>query len=60
MFAFVENIDLAAFQTLLARLPESVGLLAFGIVLTAIAVSLRKVLDRNAGERVSEKLGKKV
>jgi uncharacterized membrane protein YidH (DUF202 family) len=44
MFNFFE---IATFRTFLLGIPESVGLLAFGIGLTATAVFIRWFLGRN-------------
>jgi hypothetical protein len=54
MFVFVTIADFAAIEVLLASIPESLGLLAFGIGLVAAAVIGRWLLarsDENEGKK---------
>jgi uncharacterized membrane protein YidH (DUF202 family) len=46
MLFFIEIMSLAAFRTFLVSIPESVGLLAFGIGLVIIAVLIRSFMAR--------------
>lgn len=57
---FVEMFSVAAVKTLLVGMPESAGLLIFGIVLVVTAVLIRRLLGRNDEGKADEKLGKKV
>ena len=59
MLVFFEMLDLAAIRTLLVTIPESVGLLVFGITLAAAAVLIRWFLGRGATVKSTEKIGKK-
>jgi len=55
MVLFFEITGFAAVQPLLFGIPESIGLLAFGVGLTATAVIVRKVLNRSdAGKSDTE------
>lgn len=47
MFFLLEIANPNAVETFLASLPESMGLLIFGIVLVAIAVTIRKFIARS-------------
>ena len=60
MLALIENIEIAAFETLLVSIPESAGLLAFGIGLVMIAVFIRRQMAKAEIAKTEEKLGKKV
>lgn len=53
MFIFFTFADLAAVEMMLVSIPESLGLLAFGVALVAVAVIGRWLLAR--GEEVKEK-----
>ncbi|MGB7203405.1 MAG: hypothetical protein WBD16_14250 [Pyrinomonadaceae bacterium] len=53
MFIFFTFADLAAVEMMLVSIPESLGLLAFGVALVAVAVMGRWLLAR--GEEVKEK-----
>lgn len=55
-----EILNLAAIRTLLVGIPESIGLLVFGIGLVLTAVLIRRLLGRGSEEKAEEKLGKKV
>ncbi|MEQ1921095.1 MAG: hypothetical protein ABL952_01185 [Pyrinomonadaceae bacterium] len=46
MLGFVEIFDLAALETLFVGIPESVGLLAFGIGLVGVAILIRRFMGR--------------
>ena len=48
MLSVIENTDIAAVEMLLFSMPESLGLLAAGIALVVVAVSLRSLLERTA------------
>lgn len=54
MIALFQTTNLAAAGTLLTYVPESVGLLVFGVALTAAAVGLRSLLARRDGKTVVE------
>jgi uncharacterized membrane protein YidH (DUF202 family) len=60
ILVLVESFNLAAIETLLVGIPESVGLLAFGIGLVLTAVFIRRLLARVPDEKTKEKSGKKV
>jgi uncharacterized membrane protein YidH (DUF202 family) len=53
MFVFFTFADLAAAETLLVSIPESLGLLAFGVALVAVALIGRWLLAR--GEEIKDK-----
>ena len=59
MLILFETTRLATFEMLLAGIPESVGLLAFGIVLVFVAVMIRRLLRRGDAQRTDEKISKK-
>ena len=40
------NIDIAMFTTLLVSVPESVGVLVFGLGFTSIAILARRLFDK--------------
>ena len=52
-----ENIKVAAFETLLMSIPESVGLLAFGIGLVGAVVIIRRLLAKTEVGKTEEKFG---
>ncbi len=54
MLAFVEIFDLAALETLFVGIPESVGLLAFGVGLIGLAVLIRKFMGRGETRNTDE------
>jgi hypothetical protein len=49
-----EIMSFASVQTLLFGIPESIGLLAFGVGLTTAAVIVRRVLSRSEAKRENE------
>ena len=51
MLVLFEITDLAAAETLLVSIPESLGLLAFGIGLVAVAVLIRWFLGRGESQK---------
>ncbi len=55
-----EIFNLAAIKTVLVGIPESIGLLVFGIGLVVTVVLIRRLLGRAPEEKTEEKLGKKV
>ena len=55
MFAFVEILDLAALETLIVGIPESVGLLLFGVGLVGFAILLRRLAGRGGEPKRDEK-----
>ena len=59
MLSFVEILDLAALETLFVGIPESVGLLAFGVGLVGLAVLIRRFMGRGEARSRDEKIGKK-
>ena len=54
MVVLFEIFNLAAIETLLVGIPESAGLLVFGIGLTAAAVLIRRVLGRRNAEKTDK------
>ena len=52
------NIDIAMFTTLLAGVPESVGVLVFGLGFTSFAILMRRVLQKHEPAEVAENTGK--
>ena len=50
MFVLLEIADFAAVKTLLLSIPESLGVLIFGVVLVLSALLLRKILRRTDAE----------
>ena len=59
MLSVVEILDLAALETLFVGIPESVGLLAFGVGLVGLAVLIRRFMGRGEARSRDEKIGKK-
>lgn len=59
MLILFETTGFATFKMLLAGIPESLGLLAFGIGLVIIAVMIRRLLRRGDAQRTDEKISKK-
>lgn len=59
MLVLFEITDLAALQMFLVTIPESIGLLAFGIALVVVAVLIRWFLGRGETEKRDEKVTKK-
>jgi len=60
MFLMFETLDIAVFEPLLLGMPESLGLLLFGIGLITMAMLLRWILGGNEEEKVDDNLGDKV
>lgn len=60
MFVFAEILNLAAIKTLLVGLPESAGLLIFGIGLVLTVVLIRRFVGPFTQTKMDGKLGKKV
>ena len=54
MLILVEILNLAAIRALLVGIPESVGLLFFGIGLVFSAVIIRRLLDRSSKPQVEK------
>lgn len=54
MVLLFEITDLAAIETFLVSIPESLSLLIFGMVLVAAAVILRKLLGRRQAEKFDD------
>lgn len=50
--------EFVAFETLLVSIPESIGLLLFGVGLVVIAVVIRSFLSREKTEKADEKVTK--
>ncbi len=59
MLGFVEIFDLAALETLFVGIPESVGLLVFGVGLVGLVVLVRRFMGRGETRNTDEKLGRK-
>ncbi len=52
MMALFQTTNLPAAETLLMSIPESAGLLVFGVAVTAVAVGIRAILAwRDTGKR---------
>lgn len=60
MLVLIEITYFAAIEPLLFGIPESVGLLAFGVGLTATAVIIRWFLGRDDAEQTEDDRRKKV
>ena len=58
MYIMFETLDIAVFEPLLLGIPESLGLLLFGIGLITMAMLLRWILGGNEEEKADEKFGK--
>ncbi len=58
MYIMFETLDIAVFQPLLLGMPESLGLLLFGIGLITMAMLLRWILGDSDEEKADENLGK--
>ena len=56
MLIFINIIDFTAVDLLLLGIPESIGLLAFGVGLTATAVIIRWFLGRSDAEKSKESM----
>jgi hypothetical protein len=56
----LEILNFAALRTLLVSIPETLGLMVFGILLTATAVVLRKLLKGHDVAKADEKAIRKV
>lgn len=52
--------ELAIFETLLVSMPESLGLLAFGVGLVVVAVLIRSFLSRGDGDKKDDEVTKNV
>ena len=59
MLGFVEIFDLAALETLFIGVPESVGLLVFGVGLVGVAILIRRFMARGETRSSDEKIGRK-
>lgn len=59
MLGFGEIFDLAALETLFVGIPESVGLLVFGVGLVGVVVLIRRFMGRGETRNTDEKLGRK-
>ena len=59
MLILFETTGFTAVEMLLARIPESVELLAFGVGLVLMAVMIRRILGRVDAQRTDEKVSKK-
>lgn len=55
-----ETLDIAVFQPLLLGIPESLGLLMFGIGLITMAMLLRWILGDDKDPKPEEKIGKEI
>lgn len=60
IFALVEIFNIAAIRTLLVGIPESAGLLVFGVGLVLTAVFIRRLLGRKTEEEADKTFGKEV
>ncbi len=55
MFVLIEIFNFAAIETLLVSIPESAGLLVFGVGLVMTAVFIRRLLERSNQETTEVK-----
>ena len=58
MFILFQNLNAASFDTLLVSVPESLGVLAFGLGFTSIAILMRRLFEKNEDAKPSENTGK--
>ncbi|CAN5459171.1 hypothetical protein BH10ACI3_BH10ACI3_01420 [soil metagenome] len=58
MFVSFEVIRVAAIELMFAGIPESVGLLGFGIGLVVFAVLIRRLIARSENESSDRKISK--
>lgn len=56
MFVLFEIIDLGSIELLFAGVPESVGLLLFGVTLVVMAMLIRRFMARGERDEKSESL----
>ena len=56
VLAIIEKVEAVAFE-MLVGIPESVGLLAFGIGLVAAVVVIRRMLTKTEVEKSEERFG---
>ena len=56
----LQILNFMALETLLVSIPETLGLLIFGIVLAGTAILMRKLLNRHDTAQNEEKSIKKV
>ena len=59
ILGFVEIFDLAALETLFVGIPESVGLLVFGIGLVGLVILIRRFMGRGETRTTDDNLGRK-
>jgi hypothetical protein len=57
MFIPIENAGIAMLETLLVSIPESLGVLVFGIGFTSIAILARRFFDKTERHDREEKTG---
>ena len=55
MFVLLEIVSFASIETLIVSIPESVGVLIFGVVLVLTALLMRRVLDSPKSGGAEEK-----
>ena len=58
MFMLFQNLDFASLDTLLVSVPESLGVLVFGLGFTSLAILMRRLFDKSEHARASENTGK--
>lgn len=58
MVVLLEIADFAAIETLMVSIPESLGVLIFGVVLVLTALLIRRVLGRTEVEKTDERITK--
>lgn len=58
MFVLLEIVSFASIETLIVSIPESVGVLIFGVVLVLTALLIRRVLDSPKSGKADEKTTK--
>ncbi len=58
MVVLLEIVNFAAIETLIVSIPESLGVLIFGVVLLLTALLIRRVLDRPEPGKADDKTAK--
>jgi hypothetical protein len=60
MVFLTDNMGLASIQALFLSIPETAGLLVFGLCLIGTAALIRRLLGRGEAEKTEQSVGKKV
>jgi len=56
----LQILNLVALRTLLVSIPETLGLLIFGMVIAGTAILMRKLLNRHDAQKREQRAIKKV